>query len=495
MMSSSTLASGDALQFYYDNNATPLVINTVQPSTGAAESFLGPVRYLDDGTEQVLLQPRKDTAGTYDPTAQTLSPYGYAPYGAPLSPAPASAGLSSDDGQYDLAQNPYQYTGEYRDPTCETYYLRARWYLPAQQTFLSRDPGDPLHRYSYTAGNPVGRTDPSGLHGVEAGARHFLDSLDADRNGPAGAASRFFLGSALGIAQILANPSGYWQQLKHDKNGIDIFLGAGIALELGTSGWGPLPELPGSYRASFAGRHLFDFILGAGQSVANGLHGRRLDWAAVGQGLEYTAGGIVEARELLGFGYKPYNLTSDDVEAHATEHFQGGRADADILVYRVRSPLFRVGPVFGRGPWSAPQFTSPLLELGHLGFYHETVVGVLNQWDWDAQDLAPGHYEISIEPIRAKTDGPIIHERVVENRAGVRLGPQRRAAFVGTYQGKIETFLKTAYAHRDDDDFLTRRELMDYWKAHRQFPTDPYFVLGNNCQTFAGRIRKNLGVP
>jgi len=485
-MASSTLASGDVLQFYYDATATPLMVNTVQPSTGSSASFLGPVRYLNDGTEQVLLQPRKDTAGVYNAGAQTLSSYGYQPYGASLS---AAAAATSGGSSYDLAQNPFQYTGEYQDPTCSIYYLRTRWYLPAQQTFLSRDAGDPLHRYSYSAGNPIGRIDPSGLHSVEAGARTFLDRLDANRNGPGGIASRFFLGGALGIAQILANPSGYWHQLKHDTDGIDIFLGAGIAVELGTSGWGWLPDLPGSYRASFAGRHLFDSVLGVGQSLASGMSGRRFDWAAVGQGLEYTAGGMFMGRELAGFGYKPFNLTAGDVAESVTEHFNGGRADTDILVYRVRSPLFRVRGV------SAPQFTSPLLEMGHLGIYHETVVGVLRSLsDADSSQLTTRTYEVSIEPTWANSENRYIHTRMIENRSGMRLGSLQRASFVGTYTGGMK-FWDAVYRKEDDGDFLTTRELNAYRSTHGQYPHDPYRVLGNNCQTFAARIRRNLGFP
>ena len=48
---------------------TPLMTNTRQPSTGLVSSVLGPVRYLSDGDEQVLLQPRKDTASVYDAAA------------------------------------------------------------------------------------------------------------------------------------------------------------------------------------------------------------------------------------------------------------------------------------------------------------------------------------------------------------------------------------------------------------------------------------------
>jgi RHS repeat-associated protein len=484
-LASSTLPSGDALQFYYDTGATPLMVNTLQPSTQRTASFLGPVRYLSNGTEQVLLRPRKDTAGVYDAAAQSLSPYQYDPYGSASSGS--SSGLTPDGASYDLSSNPFQYADEYRDPTCDAYYLRARWYLPAQQTFLSRDAGDPLHRYGYTAGDPIGRVDPSGLHGIEAGAHKFLEDLDANRNGPAGAASRFFLGSAIGIAQILANPSGYWHQLVHDTNGIDFFLAAGVAVELGTSGWGPLPELPGSYRASFLGRHLIDTVIGGGQSIASAVSKNRFDWASLGQGLEYTAGGMLEGREILGFGYKPYNVTADDVSERAATHFANDNNQDEVLVYRVRGPLFRIGAV------GAPQFTSPLLELAHLGVYHESTIGVLLQYDVDAQAAIPHYYRIEADPIRIEDEKRYVHYRRIENRPGVGLGENDSAAFVGRYQGGADTLYGVLHRSNGDGDFQTLDGLRKYKSANKVYPPNPYRLFGNNCQNFAARIRGNLG--
>jgi RHS repeat-associated protein len=36
--------------------------------------------------------------------------------------------------------NPFRYTGQYQDSESGLYYLRARYYDPATQQFLSRDP-------------------------------------------------------------------------------------------------------------------------------------------------------------------------------------------------------------------------------------------------------------------------------------------------------------------------------------------------------------------
>ena len=66
--------------------------------------------------------------------------------------------------------NEYLYAGEQFDANVGFYYLRARYMNPATGRFLTRDthegsPFDPLtlHKYLYTANDPVNKTDPSGM--------------------------------------------------------------------------------------------------------------------------------------------------------------------------------------------------------------------------------------------------------------------------------------------------------------------------------------------
>jgi RHS repeat-associated protein len=65
--------------------------------------------------------------------------------------------------------NNYLYRGEQYDPDLNLYYLRARYYNPATDRFLSRDPDDhspfdpkSLHKYLYANGDPVNGLDPTG---------------------------------------------------------------------------------------------------------------------------------------------------------------------------------------------------------------------------------------------------------------------------------------------------------------------------------------------
>jgi RHS repeat-associated protein len=60
---------------------------------------------------------------------------------------------------------PLQFAGEYQDSESGLYYLRARYYDPATAQFLTVDPAvtTTLSPYAYVAGNPLNRTDASGL--------------------------------------------------------------------------------------------------------------------------------------------------------------------------------------------------------------------------------------------------------------------------------------------------------------------------------------------
>jgi RHS repeat-associated protein len=69
------------------------------------------------------------------------------------------------------------YRGEQYDPDLGLYYLRARYFNPLTGRFLARDSDygtatDPrtLHKYVYTASDPVNRIDPTGHDGVVVGA-------------------------------------------------------------------------------------------------------------------------------------------------------------------------------------------------------------------------------------------------------------------------------------------------------------------------------------
>ncbi len=165
LMASSTAADKSGFGFYYAGSS---MSNLHRTDTDQWSARLGPVRYLDDGSQEVLLTPRKDVAATYDPSSNTVSSYDYDAFGAE-SDAPLSS-------SYDLKDNPHRYAGAYRDPLWGGYYLKARWYDPDLGTFLSRDPAAGFHPYSYGDGSPVMNVDPTGMSAQTAGHK-FGDGL------------------------------------------------------------------------------------------------------------------------------------------------------------------------------------------------------------------------------------------------------------------------------------------------------------------------------
>lgn len=92
----------------------------------------------------------------------------YQPYGSELSH------LGSSD-------TAYGFTGEWTSSLTDLIYLRARWYSPQTGRFTQRDPSRlEANLFSYTASNPVNRTDPAGLFSSDQIARNMgYSSFDA----------------------------------------------------------------------------------------------------------------------------------------------------------------------------------------------------------------------------------------------------------------------------------------------------------------------------
>ncbi len=377
LMASSTLASADGLQFYYNAGSTPQATNILQASTATWSSYVGDMTYLSNGTEQMRCQPRKDVAGVYVPAQQTLSPNRYQPYGAPASensgtasPAVSQAPKPSSPqalSNYDMTLNPFQFAGEYRDAISGLYYLRARWYLPDLQTFTARDPVDSMHRYSYGGGDPIGNVDPSGLS--YASFSHDINrAFRPLTHGVLGYVVPLvpIVGQIVGGATLIANLPEVWHRPTGRTWLNFAFLTSSVAVE----GIGELPvfdRLAGS-SAAFYGRTLVDTAIGGGQTVLSSYHHGKWDVPALVQSIEYNVGGIFSARELSGIGYRPQAYTVGEVSDLATQHFSNPSNTEDALVFRVRMRL-------GGSTW-IPTFTSPLLEAHTLGFYHEGLLVV-----------------------------------------------------------------------------------------------------------------------
>jgi RHS repeat-associated protein len=127
--------------------------------------------YLSDGQGSIRLLRNS--------VSQLKASYSYDAYGSQHCTMPG--GPTECD-----ANTPFGYTGQYQDQESGLLYLRARYYDPATQQFISRDPleqktGQP---YTYAYGNPVNYVDPAGLEGENSAQQLWLPKFN--RNAPNG---------------------------------------------------------------------------------------------------------------------------------------------------------------------------------------------------------------------------------------------------------------------------------------------------------------------
>jgi RHS repeat-associated protein len=477
MMSSS--AGGDDRRFYFDGAKNSLVTNIREDATGLTSAYLGNNRFLSDGTEQILMQPRKDMACTYDAASRTLQSYAYDAFGAPPEEDKPS-------GVYDLRDNPFRYSGEYRDPIWGGYYLRARWYDPDLPVFLSRDPAQHLNRYAYGAGNPVMSTDPTG-HGVGS----FLRKLDKTLNaGVGGHFARIFLAPLLGPLQIAAYPKQFWKAVQTDRGGIDIFLALGVVSEVG----GGLADLAYAGYARlgvrYLGRFLSDTGIGLGSSVTAGASRGfgHFDWNAFGQGLEYSANPFL-VRGFTGFNVRTGFRLSGAKVGDLFEQLRDAPDDT-ALVFRQRlstgsstnsleSSASSTSGILGGNAG----FDKPFTQALHLSVYHEKLIAITKD---------------DVFTNEVTSQGVIVSKR---RFIGYDFDRVKRGV-ESTFKGKLE--------------FVGRVDRFDL-PARRQFVSNPYnlpevsnslritlqtrggapstyFFLTNNCQHHAYAVLRDMGL-
>lgn len=379
-LATATTDAGDTVSYYHDEGGLPKVVNSFRTSGDQIQvsSHLGPLRRVDEidssslvaGSSGLLVQPRKDVAGVYDPATETFSPYQYDPYGAEVG--------GSDASDYDLTSNPTRYAGEMRDPIWGGYYLRARWYLPELQTFLSRDPEASVSRYGYTGGNPIGRVDPTGrsyrsfAHGID----RFLKDIGIGAKGPAALwsipASLIPL-PILGPLQLLADPFQFWQGRDHWRN--DVSLAVGAVAEIGLSL--TAPELIPLTQPSFRTHILVDAGVGTLGTALSSFNHRftKVDPWSVLLGVQNTVESILSVRGTIGLGYRPFRSHSGDDFLRDARDLHAG----EVAVYRFADV---------RHGWI---YQHPVGEKWKLDDYHEGLVYV-GKVD-DNLDLRYGHNE------------------------------------------------------------------------------------------------------
>ncbi|WP_119344036.1 RHS repeat-associated core domain-containing protein [Facilibium subflavum] len=131
---------------------TTLISLCILPQLNFAHSVIAKLQhvdfYLTNGKSNKAMLPESNEFST---SQQKLSSTNYTAYGK---------------GQKIANAKGFGYNKEYTDENSNLVYLRARFYHPATQTFITRDTKtDEWNKYGFTGGNPVMNIDPSG-HGI-----------------------------------------------------------------------------------------------------------------------------------------------------------------------------------------------------------------------------------------------------------------------------------------------------------------------------------------
>ena len=155
---SKTLANGDEEEYLWDGNNLVYINPSLSEYllTGFTAYYgLGIFESNQNGTKyRYQRNAHGDTTALLNQSGDIVRCYTY-------EDAFGTSTYSADD------TNPFRYAGQYYDRESQSYYLRARYYLPRYGRFTAEDPArDGLNWYTYCADNPVRYYDPSGLDAI-----------------------------------------------------------------------------------------------------------------------------------------------------------------------------------------------------------------------------------------------------------------------------------------------------------------------------------------
>ncbi len=165
-----------AIQYYYDRGS--IILETDENYRITAKNIRGnnsKLIYRETEADQYyyLHNAHGDVIKLLDEQANIIKDYTYEAFGQE-KPEPNLAFGSKQftamwQEEIEAIDNPFRYAGEYLDEETGNYYLRARYYDPSIQRFISEDSikgflSEPLslNLYSYCYNNPIRYIDPSG---------------------------------------------------------------------------------------------------------------------------------------------------------------------------------------------------------------------------------------------------------------------------------------------------------------------------------------------
>jgi hypothetical protein len=183
--------------------------------------------------------------------------------------------------------------------------------------------------------------------------------------------------------------------------------------------------------------------------------------------LEYTVGGVFDARVVSTIGYRPFNRTLDDVES-----LRQNLNNNEVLVFKMKANLAQKLPI---------RLAGPVGDMLDWSWYHEVLIGVADDrvFFGDFTDKGAALYFRSIGPTGLSrsngfTDG--------ENRL---FGGMKKKSF--QYMGKAN---RHEFVQNQRTNVLGVERRMDNINA----VTDPktYRFFRQNCQHYVTGIVKSL---
>ncbi len=225
----------------------------------------------------------------------------------------------------------------------------------------------------------------------------------------------------------------------------------------------------------------FDTLFGLGQSAMSSFsHGfHRFNKKSFYQGIEFTVGGILDARILVGIGYRRFDLSYEEgVAALSTARGRSvlcmEHGHDTMEVYRVREPMGILSPI-GAGP---------LQDAMGIPYAHDSVVAVSRGRFYMSQILGG-------EPTGVGSySAPIALDPIPEV-----LIPKGRFRYIGTAREQ-DMAANPMKLHLSRDRFLLMGHgyVVDEFQnqADRAERAFSYNAWGNNCQHHASALLRHL---
>lgn len=278
----------EPIRYYYDGDRYANIVNEKQGklATGYLLQRRHMLRYIysdQGGTQkQIAVYGSKDVEAVLNSNGRIQKAYHYSPDGLITLFFDQPRCVSFKPKYFKIVDNPFLYSGEYRDLESGLIYLRSRYYNPSIHRFMQRDSYQLSNRYNYAQDNPIMSVDPSG-HSAIAMAMHLTLG-----------AFEIFSGA------ILAHKTGnyFWSNGLLIAGGIDFFSGlanAAFGKDQNAKWRNVLGQSAANLVSSYSG--LFTEIFGKGV-LQKFLGTSTLSKAFSFVGAEYLAGAFYDSRYL-----------------------------------------------------------------------------------------------------------------------------------------------------------------------------------------------------